>query len=51
VIVYVNGEGVLGTFAICKHEKVEGAGADHQRGWHPGHCGKCGMDMSVDSGD
>lgn len=40
-----------GEFAICKHEKVEGAGANHMRGWHPGHCRKCGLDMSVDSGD
>ncbi len=37
-------------FAICKHEKIEGSGANHSRGWHPGHCGKCGLDMSVDSG-
>jgi hypothetical protein len=38
-------------FAICKHTKVEGAGANHSRGWHPGHCSKCGLDMTVDSGD
>ncbi len=38
-------------FAICKHEKVEGHGANHSRGWHPGHCGKCGLDLSIDSGD
>lgn len=38
-------------FAICKHEKVAGAGANPQRGWHPGHCSKCGLDMTVDSGD
>lgn len=38
-------------FAICEHEKVEGAGANHSRGWHPGHCKKCGMDMTIDSGD
>lgn len=42
---------VGGRFAICKHEKVEGPGANHARGWHPGWCGKCGLDMSVDSGD
>lgn len=41
----------FGHFAICVHQMVEGAGADHRRGWHPGHCGLCGMDMSVDSGD
>lgn len=38
-------------FAICEHTKVEGPGANHSRGWHPGHCSKCGLDMSVDSGD
>lgn len=40
-----------GTFAICKHEKVESDGANHDRGWHPGYCKHCGFDMSVDSGD
>ncbi len=40
-----------GRFALCKHEKIEGAGANHQRGWHPGHCKLCGVDMSYDSGD
>jgi hypothetical protein len=38
-------------FAICKHEKKEGAGANHSRGWHPGSCVKCGLDMTIDSGD
>lgn len=38
-------------FAICKHEKVDGVGANHSRGWHPGSCKHCGLDMSVDSGD
>jgi hypothetical protein len=41
----------IGTFAICKHENVPGAGANPQRGWHPGSCLKCGLDMTVDSGD
>lgn len=38
--------------AICKHEK-EGSGTTEQerRGWHPGACKLCGMDMTVDSGD
>lgn len=44
-------EVITGRFAICKHKKVEGAGANHDRGWHPGWCEKCGLDMSVDSGD
>lgn len=43
--------GKVWKFAICVHEPVEGAGANHERGWHPATCGKCGMDMSVDSGD
>lgn len=47
---YPNG-GRVGTFAICQHEKQDAAGADHQRGWHPGACKKCGLDMTVDSGD
>lgn len=38
-------------FAICKHTKVDSAGADHMRGWHPGKCSKCGLDMTIDSGD
>jgi hypothetical protein len=42
---------IAGRFALCKHEMVEGPGANHSRGWHPGWCGKCGLDMSVDSGD
>jgi hypothetical protein len=38
-------------FAICDHKPIEGAGANHSRGWHPASCSKCGLDMSVDSGD
>lgn len=38
-------------FAICEHAKVDGPGANHSRGWHPGKCAKCGLDMTVDSGD
>jgi hypothetical protein len=38
-------------FAICQHTKVDGPGANHSRGWHPGACSKCGLDMTVDSGD
>jgi hypothetical protein len=43
--------GRIGTFAICQHEHVEGPGANHSRGWHPAFCAKCGLDLSVDSGD
>lgn len=42
---------IVRRFAICNHEKEEGAGADHRRGWHPGKCRLCGMDMTIDSGD
>lgn len=38
-------------FAICDHKQVEGANANHPRGWHPSRCAKCGLDMTVDSGD
>lgn len=39
------------SFALCAHAKKESAGADHSRGWHPGHCTRCGLNMTVDSGD
>lgn len=42
---------IVGRFAICEHEKKDAPDANHQRGWHPGHCKKCGLDMTVDSGD
>jgi hypothetical protein len=42
---------IVRKFAICKHEKVLGPGANLSRGWSPGHCRHCGMDMSIDSGD
>lgn len=40
------------SFAICRHE-IQGTGTSEQarRGWHPGHCKLCGLDMTVDSGD
>lgn len=38
-------------FAICEHKQVTGPGANPSRGWHPSTCEKCGLDMSVDSGD
>lgn len=51
VIWWDNSKGHVGEFAICEHSMVEGMGANHVRGWHPGHCSRCGLDMSVDSGD
>ena len=54
LVLYYGGYGKGGQaakFAICEHEKVEGPGANHSRGWHPGWCSKCGLDLSVDSGD
>lgn len=44
-------EGFIARFAICKHKKVAGAGANPTRGWHPGKCSECGLDMTVDSSD
>lgn len=38
-------------FALCAHVKKEGAGARPSYGWHPGSCTRCGLNMTVDSGD
>lgn len=38
-------------FAICQHTKVADPGANPSRGWHPGRCSKCDLDMTIDSGD
>lgn len=51
VAVYGSRGPIVGRFAICKHEKKIGAGANPSRGWNPGSCIKCGLDMSIDSGD
>lgn len=51
VLTYNSGKGGAFEFAICKHDLVADHGADPRRGWHPAHCSKCGLDMSVDSGD
>lgn len=40
-----------GRFKLCDHQPVVGAGANPQRGWHPAHCSKCQLDLTVDSGD
>ena len=48
---YENGKGVVYSWAICRHQKVDGAGANHSHGWHPGRCSICGIDMTIDSGD
>lgn len=37
--------------AICQHRKVPHGTPNPTRGWHPGHCEACGIDLSVDSGD
>lgn len=38
--------------SICKHEVVDtSTPSGAQRGWHPAHCAKCGMNLSVDSSD
>lgn len=38
-------------FAICKHETKRGPNANPMRGYHQCACTKCGLDMTVDSGD
>lgn len=40
-------------FTLCVHEKVlrPTDNPNHIRGWDPGVCRLCGMDMDVDSGD
>lgn len=40
---------IVRRFKICQHEKVLHADAHPERGWSPGHCKLCGMDMTVDS--
>ncbi len=42
---------IVRRFQICRHEKELAAGADPLRGWRPGKCKHCGMDMTIDSGD
>jgi hypothetical protein len=42
---------IVRRFQICQHEIELSAGANPDRGWRPGACKHCGMDMTVDSGD
>jgi hypothetical protein len=42
---------IVRSFAICKHEIQLHAGANPSRGWAPGHCKHCGVDMTIDSSD
>jgi hypothetical protein len=51
VTIYGGDKPKVGRFAICKHEKKLGAGANPSRGWSPGACTKCGLNMTIDSGD
>lgn len=51
VIRYMGGRGGVGRFELCKHEKRLRPGANPSRGWSPGDCVHCGLDMTVDSGD
>lgn len=51
VTIYGSMKPKVGRFAICKHEKKLDAGANPSRGWYPGSCVKCGLDMTIDSGD
>ncbi len=42
---------IVRSFSICVHEKVLDAGADERRGWSPGRCKHCGVNMTIDSSD
>ncbi len=46
-----NDFGGFASFAICLHQKVLDPRANLLQGWAPAHCEKCGLDMTVDSGD
>lgn len=50
-VTYGNPKPSVKYFRICQHEVQDHPGANHSRGWHPGHCVKCGMNMTYDSGD
>lgn len=50
-VTYASTAPIVRKFQICEHEFVMGPGANPERGWRPGSCKHCGMDMSVDSGD
>ncbi len=50
-VTYGMNEPIVRRFKICAHEIELHAGADPSRGWRPGHCKHCGMDMTIDSGD
>ena len=50
-LIYGMRGGSMVRFTICKHQKKTHAGANPSRGWHPGHCIKCGLDLTVDSSD
>lgn len=50
VMFYDAGKGRVAKFAACKHDYVNTGSRDREhRGYHSGHCSKCGLDMSVDS--
>ena len=50
-VTYDHPQAVVRQFAICVHEVEDHPGVNHSRGWHPGHCKKCGFNMTYDSGD
>lgn len=37
------------SFALCEH--IRKSTLDTNRGWHEGHCTKCGLQMNYDSSD
>lgn len=50
-VTYANPSPIVRRFAICNHEIELRADANPSRGWSPGRCKHCGMDMTIDSGD
>ena len=52
VMIWGSHGGRIGKFAICVHKHTGGGTREQKmRGWHPGRCEVCGLDLSVDSGD
>ena len=41
----------IGRFEICQHSFVARRGGNPSRGWNPGYCAHCALDMTVDSSD
>ena len=49
VLWHGDGRGHVGRFEICQHKKESTRDARPDRGWFPGFCAHCGLDMTIDS--